>query len=173
MKEHAVDEKPTLVSRRQFATCAAAAAAGWVLTACGPRRLHDVSTDRLKQLIADLEREYKGKYGKDVTVSDAGPMPGVLFGYALDISRCIGCRRCVYACTAENNQSRDPQVHWIRVLQMDKDAWQRNSLDHRERVSTLTDEQFKTVYEYLSTNFGPHRPVPKLPKELLKTWTGY
>ena len=61
----------------------------------------------------------------------------------------------------------------IVVLQMDKDAWQRNSLDHRERVTTLTDEQFKTVYEYLSTNFGPHCPVPKLPKELLKTWTGY
>jgi mono/diheme cytochrome c family protein len=61
----------------------------------------------------------------------------------------------------------------IVVLQMDKDAWQRNSLDHRERVTTLTDEQFKTLYEYLSTNFGPHRPVPKLPKELLKTWTGY
>ena len=55
----------------------------------------------------------------------------------------------------------------IVVLQMDKDAWQRNSLDHRERVTTLTDEQFKTLYEYLSTNFGPHRPVPKLPKELL------
>jgi mono/diheme cytochrome c family protein len=61
----------------------------------------------------------------------------------------------------------------IVVLQMDKDAWQRNSLDHRERVTTLTDEQFKTLYEYLTTNFGPHRPVPKLPKELLKTWTGY
>jgi mono/diheme cytochrome c family protein len=61
----------------------------------------------------------------------------------------------------------------IVVLQMDKDAWHRNSLDHRERVTTLTDEQFKTTYEYLSTNFGPHRPVPRLPKELLKTWTGY
>ena len=59
------------------------------------------------------------------------------------------------------------------VLQMDKDAWHRNSLDHRERVTTLSDEEFKTIYEYLSTNFGPHRPVPKLPKELLKTWTGY
>ena len=61
----------------------------------------------------------------------------------------------------------------IVVLQMDKDAWHRNSLDHRDRVTTLTDEQFKTVYEYLTTNFGPHRPVPRLPKELLKTWTGY
>jgi molybdopterin-containing oxidoreductase family iron-sulfur binding subunit len=48
-------------------------------------------------------------------------MPGVLFAYALDISRCIGCRRCVYACVEENNQSRDPQVQWIRVLQMDKE----------------------------------------------------
>ena len=61
----------------------------------------------------------------------------------------------------------------IVVLQMEKDAWLRNSLDHRERVTGLTDEQFKTVYEYLTTNFGPHRPVPRLPKELLKTWTGY
>ncbi len=116
-----MDDKPASVTRRKFATCAAAAAAGWVLTACGPRRLHDVSTARLKQLVGELEREYTAKYGKQVTVSDAGPMPGVVFGYALDISRCIGCRRCVYACTAENNQSRDPQVHWIRVLQMDKE----------------------------------------------------
>jgi hypothetical protein len=61
----------------------------------------------------------------------------------------------------------------IVVLQMDKDAWLRNSLDHRERVTGLTDEQFKTIYEYLAANFGPHRPVPRLPKELLKTWTGY
>jgi cytochrome c5 len=61
----------------------------------------------------------------------------------------------------------------IVVLQMDKDAWTRNSLDHRERVTGLTDDQFKTVYEYLTANFGPHRPVPRLPKELLKTWTGY
>jgi molybdopterin-containing oxidoreductase family iron-sulfur binding subunit len=116
-----VDEKPASVTRRKFATCAAAAAAGWVLTACGPRRLHDVPPDRLRQLLAEMERDYTAKYGKQVTVSDAGPMPGVLFGYALDISRCIGCRRCVYACTEENNQSRDPQVHWIRVLQMDKE----------------------------------------------------
>jgi Fe-S-cluster-containing dehydrogenase component len=121
VKEQAVDDKPAPMTRRKFATCAAAAAAGWVLTACGPRRLHDVSTDRLKQLIGEMEREYSAKYGTQVSVSDAGAMPGVVFGYALDISRCIGCRRCVYACAAENNQSRDPQVHWIRVLQMDKE----------------------------------------------------
>jgi molybdopterin-containing oxidoreductase family iron-sulfur binding subunit len=81
-----------------------------------------MSRERLHKAIADLEREYSAKYGTKVTVSDAGPMPGVLFAYALDLSRCIGCRRCVYACVEENNQSRDPQVQWIRVLQMDKES---------------------------------------------------
>src|SRR5207247_8106509 len=61
----------------------------------------------------------------------------------------------------------------IVVLQMDAELWHRNSLDHRERVPTLTDEEFKTLYEYLNTNFGPDHVVPKLPKELLKTWTSY
>ena len=68
-----------------------------------------------------MERKYKEELGKDIKVSDAGPIPGVHFAYALDISRCIGCRRCVYACVAENNQSRDPQIHWIRVFSMEKE----------------------------------------------------
>jgi Fe-S-cluster-containing dehydrogenase component len=116
-----VEDKPEAVTRRKFATCAAAAAAGWILTACGPRRLHDVPRERLRELVAEMERDYTARYGKAVRVSDTAAAPGVLFGYALDISRCIGCRRCVYACVEENNQSRDPQVHWIRVLQMDKE----------------------------------------------------
>lgn len=61
----------------------------------------------------------------------------------------------------------------IVVLQMEKDAWQRSSLDHRDRVNNLSDEEFKTVYEYLIANFGPHRPVPTLPKEFLESWTTY
>jgi molybdopterin-containing oxidoreductase family iron-sulfur binding subunit len=109
------------VSRREFASVAAAAAAGWLLTACGPRRLHEFPKDRLRRTLAEMEREYAGKYGRAVTVSDTGAQPGVLFAAALDISRCIGCRRCVYACVDENNQSREPQVQWIRVLAMDKE----------------------------------------------------
>ena len=108
------------VTRRRFASCAAAAAAGWLLTACGPRRLHEMSPDRAKETLRDLERRYADRYGTKVTVSNTAPIPGVEFAYALDISRCIGCRRCVYACVEENNQSRDPQVHWIRVFSMEK-----------------------------------------------------
>jgi cytochrome c5 len=61
----------------------------------------------------------------------------------------------------------------IVVLQMDADAWTRNSIDHRDRVTSLTDEEFKTLYTYLRANFHPGRPVPTLPKALLDTWTSY
>ena len=61
----------------------------------------------------------------------------------------------------------------IVVLQMDEAAWTRNSIDHRERVTSLTDEEIKTLYAYLRANFHPGRPVPKLPKALLDTWTSY
>ena len=50
-----------------------------------------------------------------------GPIDGVVYGYGLDVSRCIGCRRCVYACVEENNQSRDPEIHWIRVLEFERE----------------------------------------------------
>jgi hypothetical protein len=61
----------------------------------------------------------------------------------------------------------------IVVLQMEEAAWTRNSIDHRERVTQLSDEDFKTLYTYLKANFHPGRPVPTLPKELLDTWTSY
>ena len=107
-------------ARRQFASVAAAAAAGFLLTSCGPRRLRHMPPERLKLRLREMEREYAER-GTPVTVGDAPPLPGVQFAYALDLSRCIGCRRCVYACVEENNQSRDPQVHWIRVLEMHKE----------------------------------------------------
>ena len=73
------------------------------------------------EIVKNLERKYTEKYGKEFHVSDEMAAEGVEFGYALDLSRCVGCRRCVYACVDENNQSRDPQIHWIQVLQMNKE----------------------------------------------------
>lgn len=61
----------------------------------------------------------------------------------------------------------------IVVLQMNKEAWERNSRDHRERVKALGDRDFRILYEYLIANFNPDRPPPKLPPELLQTWTAY
>jgi len=61
----------------------------------------------------------------------------------------------------------------IVVLQMTREAWERNSRDHRERVKALSDADFQALYRYLVANFNPNRPVPKLPPELLQTWTAY
>jgi len=80
-----------------------------------------MTPDELKKIIAGLERDHSATYGKKVSVGIDPPMDGVSFAYALDISRCIGCRRCVYGCVEENNQSREPQIQWIRVLEMSKE----------------------------------------------------
>lgn len=85
------------------------------------RNFREMSKEELARVLKDLEQKHSKTYGKDVTVSATPPQDNVLFGYALDLSRCIGCRRCVYGCVEENNQSRDPQVHWITVLQMEKE----------------------------------------------------
>jgi len=86
------------------------------------KNFREMSDEELAATLSRMERKYSKQYGKEVKVSGVGPMDGVVFGYGLDISRCIGCRRCVYACVEENNQSRDPQIHWIRVLEFEREA---------------------------------------------------
>lgn len=85
------------------------------------QQFKELDEHELMKVLERLEREYQTKYQADIEVGATKPMDNVLFGYGLDLSKCIGCRRCVYACVEENNHSRDPQVHWIKVLQMEKD----------------------------------------------------
>src|SRR6185369_3051891 len=76
------------------------------------KHFRELSKDELKKVLARLEKKYSQEYGKQVTVKATPPIEGVRYGYGLDLSRCIGCRRCVYGCVTENNQSRDPQIQW-------------------------------------------------------------
>lgn len=85
------------------------------------RHFRELGKDDLQQVLSRLEADCRREYGREVTVKATPPLEGVKFGYGLDLSRCIGCRRCVYACVTENNQSRQPQIHWIRVVQLPKD----------------------------------------------------
>jgi Fe-S-cluster-containing dehydrogenase component len=81
----------------------------------------EMTEDEKKRTIKRLEENYQAKYGKNFAISTQGAKPNTLWGYGLDLSRCIGCRRCVYACVEENNLSRhNPQVQWIRVLRLKK-----------------------------------------------------
>ncbi len=66
------------------------------------------------------------EHGVQPVIRDLKPLPGVEFGYALNLTRCIGCRKCAHACLQENNQSRssadDIEMSYIRVLELKKGA---------------------------------------------------
>ena len=119
------------LTRRKFLTGLAAAAAAGILPATRAHGLSweeffqkhflEMSPEELQRVLRRLEAKYREQFGReDITVTATPPIPGVDFGYGLDLSRCIGCRRCVYSCVDENNQSRDPQMHYIRVLRLKK-----------------------------------------------------
>jgi molybdopterin-containing oxidoreductase family iron-sulfur binding subunit len=61
----------------------------------------------------------------------------VVFGYALNISKCKGVRACVEACVIENNQSRDSQIQYIRVLEMSHGNMDLNQGDHYYDAETV------------------------------------
>lgn len=83
------------------------------------KNFREMSETEKKQVIRRLEERYLKKYGKKFQISTKPAQAGILWGYGLDLSRCIGCRRCVYACVKENNQSRvNPQLQWIRVVRL-------------------------------------------------------
>ena len=89
-----------------------------------------LTPDRMDRILERIEGELKERHGVDVTVKDPKPIPGVQFAYALNISRCVGCRRCVHACVEENNQSRDPEIQYIRVLEMPEGTFDLEKSDH-------------------------------------------
>ncbi len=124
------------MSRRNFMKHSAIVAGAATAAACSTEelekftahRLREMTQPELKQLIKRLEADYKKQFKKNVEVRATPAAEGVKFGYALDLSRCIGCRRCVHACVKENNQSRptpegehNNPIHWIRVLEMEKE----------------------------------------------------
>ncbi len=84
------------------------------------KHFKEMSDEEIKRVIKRLEEEALKDYKKKISISATKPLPGVKFGYGLDLSRCIGCRRCVYGCVEENNLSRNPQVQWISVLKLKK-----------------------------------------------------
>ena len=85
-----------------------------------------LTPEQLQQIMRSLEAKCEQQYGVRPTIRDLKPMDGVQFGYALNLTRCIGCRKCAHACIQENNQSRDDakdiEMSYIRVLELNKGA---------------------------------------------------
>ncbi|MCB1715139.1 MAG: 4Fe-4S dicluster domain-containing protein [Candidatus Competibacteraceae bacterium] len=65
--------------------------------------------------VARLERMYELKTGDTLNISAADAQPGVLYGYAFNISKCRGYMDCVRGCLQENNQDRASDMRYIRI----------------------------------------------------------
>ena len=80
----------------------------------------ELTPEQLDETIRHFEAAAKAEYGADVTIHDPKPIDGVQFAYALNLSICVGCRKCAEACHKENNHDRPSHTSYIRVLEMEQ-----------------------------------------------------
>lgn len=71
-------------------------------------------------------------------------------GQTLLLNNCTSCHS--FVCSVKGQRSVD--------------YWQTIKLGHRERVSSLSDDEFNTLFSYLAENFNDKKPVPELPPAL-------
>ncbi len=139
---------PVNVTRRSFLRGGINAASGLAALAAALSPLQDLDTSDftiekflqkhykemtpadMEAVLARIRSEVEKRYAVRPELRDIRPMDGVEFAYALDLGRCIGCRKCVHACVAENNQSRSPEIQYIRVLEMPRGSVDIERGDH-------------------------------------------
>ncbi len=83
------------------------------------RHYTELSAADKRRIFAELEAQTRRERGVKVRISDPPPHKGVKYGYALNLTTCIGCRQCVDACRKENNHDRRLQQSYIRVFEID------------------------------------------------------
>lgn len=90
------------------------------------KHYRELSSADLERILRHLEDQCERDRGVRPAIRDLKPLDGVEFAYALNLTRCIGCRKCAHACLKENNQSRadanDIEMSYIRVLELNKGA---------------------------------------------------
>jgi Fe-S-cluster-containing dehydrogenase component len=84
------------------------------------RHYKELSADDKQKIFARLQKETEKHYHAEVTISDHRPIPGVKFGYAINLTKCNGNGKCMEACNKENNHHRGIDQSYIRVLEMTK-----------------------------------------------------
>jgi|SRR5690554_262112 len=80
----------------------------------------ELTPEAMQKVLRRLEAETAEQYGAQVHIEDVRPQDGVKFGYALNLSVCIGCRKCAEACHEENNHDRSTNNSYIRVFEMEQ-----------------------------------------------------
>lgn len=92
------------------------------------KHYQQMTPEEVQETLARIERKAKRRYDVDINCKNTPAQDDVVFGYALNISKCRGYRDCVHACVKENNLSRDTQ--YIRVLEMPDGSLDLNHADH-------------------------------------------
>ena len=105
-----------------------------------------MSDEERAQTIDRLERLARVKTGRHVSIQSTPAQPGVLFGYAFNISKCQGFRSCVEACINENNLDRRAETQYIRIFEMENGVVE---LDHAD--ATFHHEVPAEGHFYLGT----------------------
>ncbi len=98
------------------------------------KHYRELKPDELSRILGELEAKCEKEYGVRPTIGTPQPLSGVQFAYALNLGRCVGCRKCAHACLKENNQSRetsdDLEMSYIRVLELNKGAINLETSNH-------------------------------------------
>jgi molybdopterin-containing oxidoreductase family iron-sulfur binding subunit len=84
------------------------------------KHYRELTPEQKQAVFKRLEDDARAETGREVTIRDPQAIPGVAFAYALNLSVCIGCRKCAEACHVENNHDRPSHQSYIRVFEMQK-----------------------------------------------------
>ncbi len=107
-----------------------------------------MSPEERDETIRRLERLTQLRTGIDPSIRKTDAIPGVLYGYAFNISKCKGFRNCVQACIEENNLDRESDSQYIRIFEK-KDGESINDLEHAD--ATYGHEVPAEGHYYLGT----------------------
>ncbi len=102
----------------------------------------ELTPAEMEKALERIRGEVERQYGLRPHLRDLRPMDGVEYVYCLNLTRCVGCRKCVHACVAENNQSRSPEVQYIRVLKMPNGTFDMERGDHNYAPETVPEKGF-------------------------------
>lgn len=102
----------------------------------------ELTPQEMEKVLARISAEVEKQYKIRPHIKDYKAMDGVEFVYCLNLTRCIGCRKCVHACVAENNQSRNPEIQYIRVLKMPHGSLNPEEGDHNYDAKQVPEKGF-------------------------------
>lgn len=77
-----------------------------------------MTPEERKATVTRLEALARLRGATPPTIGSRDAIPGVLYGYAFNISKCKGYMDCVAACVKENNLDRRSGMQYIRIFEM-------------------------------------------------------